>query len=208
MLDPSRHWPALLADVPELRERLLTAYDAPHRGYHDRRHLAEVLTHIEEIGAAEQRPSDDAVVLAAWFHDAVYEGARDDEERSALLARDELTAAGAPGALVDEVVRLVLLTASHHPQEDDTAGQVLCDADLAILAAGPERYRDYLAGVRHEYAALTEKEFRTGRAAVLRDLLEGPTLFHTDYGIQHWQDAAVHNIEQELQTRSVGDPDA
>ncbi len=67
------------------------------------------------------------------------------------------------------------LTATHRPADDDHAGQVLCDADLGILAADPARYASYTAGVRREYAHVPDADFAAGRAAVLRDLLAKPT---------------------------------
>jgi predicted metal-dependent HD superfamily phosphohydrolase len=75
---------------------------------------------------------------------------------------------------------------------------VLCDADLAILAADEERYASYVAGVRHEYAAVPDEAFRRGRAQVLRSLLEAPSLFATSYGRQHWEDTARANLTKEL----------
>ncbi len=205
MTGPERFWPALLADRIPMRERLLAAYD-DNRGYHDVRHLEEVLEHATTIMDADYPPTPGesevdrtAVLLAAWFHDAVYEPVSGDgEERSAALAERELATAGAPGRLVDEVARLVRLTAHHRPAADDLAGQVLCDADLAILAAGTERYAEYVAGVRTEYAHVSEADFRTGRAAVLRDLLAKPRLFHTAHARTRWEAAARTNVEAEI----------
>jgi predicted metal-dependent HD superfamily phosphohydrolase len=198
MTDLQRHWPAALGAHSALRDRLLAAYDEPHRGYHDRRHLAEVLAHVEELAADAPEVDRDTVLLAAWFHDAVYDGSRDDEERSAVLAGDELRAAGVASDVVAEVARLVRLTADHRPAPGDVAGEVLCDADLAILAAGPDRYDEYVADVRSEYAHLDDTTFRAGRAAVLRALLEKPTLFHTDIGRRSWEQVARGNVEREL----------
>ncbi len=197
--DPRGHWP--LAEHAAMRDRLLEAYAAPARGYHDVRHLTEVLDRVLELRAAGAGagPDLDAVLLAAWFHDAVYEGGGDDEQRSADLARDELTAAGLAPALVDEVARLVLTTARHRPADDDSAGQLLCDADLAILAAPPTRYREYVSGVRREHAAVPEADFRHGRAAVLRDLLAKPWLFHTAHARAHWEQPARANVRRELE---------
>ena len=200
-------WPLGEATV-DLRDRLLAAYDDPVRGYHDRRHLAEVVAHVAELRGELPRPDIEtmqwppphmhAVLLAAWFHDAVYTEARDDEERSAALAEQELTAVGCAEALIAEVARLVRLTVTHRPDPGDARGAVLCDADLAILAAPPERYAEYVAGVRREYAHLDDGTFRAGRAAVLRELAAGDSLFHTATGRELWEDAARANIADEL----------
>ena len=195
MTDPRSHWP--LAGYDELRDRLLDAYSSPDRGYHDGRHLEEVLGRLDELLAVEGARVDRvALLLAAWFHDAVYDGDADDEERSAELAADAL--AGFDTALAAEVARLVRTTAAHRPEEDDLAGQLLCDADLAILASDAERYADYAAGVRREYAAVSDPEFRKGRAAVLRGLLGKPTLFHSEHARSAWEERARANVAREL----------
>ena len=189
-------WP--LTDAHDVRDALLAAYADPARGYHDTRHLAEVLDRIDELAAAGATFDRLPVVLAAWFHDGVYDGQPDDEERSAQWAESALAAAGLDHALGAEVARLVRLTATHRPADDDRSGCVLSDADLAILAAPAARYVEYTASVRREYASVPDDLFAEGRAAVLRDLLGKPHLFHTAHAREHWEDRARANINREL----------
>jgi predicted metal-dependent HD superfamily phosphohydrolase len=189
-------WP--VTDGADVRDALLAAYSSTDRGYHDRRHLAEVLDRLDELGAVGGVDAvGPAVRVAAWFHDGVYDGAADDEERSAAWAERALPGLVDAGT-VAEVARLVRLTATHRPAPGDLAGGALCDADLAILAAGPERYAEYVAGVRRDYAHVPDEAFRAGRAAVLRELLAQPTLFHTPYALDRWEDAARSNLVSEL----------
>ena len=188
-------WP--LTDAPELRDALHAAYADPARGYHDARHLAEVLARLDELAAAGTSYDRTAVLLAAWFHDAVYDGERDAEERSAAWAEEAL-----PGlvddATVTEVARLVRLTESHRPDDGDVNGCALSDADLGILAAPEERYDDYAAAVRTEYAHLSDEVFTAGRAEVLRELMAKPRLFHTAYALAQWEEPARRNVAREL----------
>ena len=186
-----RWWPG--GHDTAVRDRLLAAYAEPHRGYHDLRHLEEVLRHVEEL-LEPGEPVREAVVLAAWFHDAVYAGRGDDEERSARRAEEAVE----DPALRAEVARLVRLTTTHRPGPGDRAGQVLCDADLAILAAGPDRYAEYVAGVRSEHAHVDDAAFAAGRATVLEDLLAKPTLFHTEAARRRWEAAARANAQREI----------
>jgi len=191
-------WP-LGDSLAEVRDELRTAY-ATTRGYHDIRHLAEVLDRVDELAAAGETFDALAVRLAAWFHDAVYDGRPGAEERSAQWAVDALR--GRPEAV--EVARLVRLTEHHRPQPDDANGCVLSDADLAILAAEPERYAEYVADVRREYAHVPDDLFAAGRAAVLRDLLAKPSLFHTAHARGQWEARARANVERELAALSAG----
>ncbi|WP_043642076.1 HD domain-containing protein [Nocardioides alkalitolerans] len=192
---PAPPWP--LPARTDLRDRLLLAYGTG-RDYHDVLHLTEVLSRLAELGHGD----DVEVVLAAWYHDAVYDGRPEPEERSADLASTELAGTGVD---VDEVARLVRLTEHHDPAPDDTRGAALCDADLAILAAAPERYADYTAGVRREYAAFPDEAFRAGRLAVLRDLAGREHLFRTAAARVRWDAPARRNLEAEIAALSASD---
>ena len=179
-------WP--LVTHLDVRDQLVAAWGDPARGYHDRRHLTEVLDRLAELGC-----DDVTVLLAAWFHDAVHEGAADDEERSAAWAERAL-----PSDVAAEVGRLVRVTERHRPGADDLRGQLLSDADLAILAAPPARYAEYVRDVRQEYAAVPDADFARGRSTVLRDLLGKDTLFHTESARELWEDRARANVGAEL----------
>ncbi|HEV2798722.1 MAG TPA: hypothetical protein VGV65_13995 [Nocardioides sp.] len=183
-------WP--LDDHADLRDELLAAWDRD--GYHDLLHLTEVLDRLELLAGAGATFDATAVALAAWFHDAVYDGAADDEERSAQWAERAL-----PSAYAEEVARLVRMTAHHRPADDDPAGCALSDADLAILAAARERYDAYVAGVRADFAHVADGDFRAGRSSVLADLVEKPYLFHTPQGRDLWEEPARANLARELE---------
>ena len=193
--DPRPWWP--LTEADDLREQLVAAYASPQRGYHDLRHLVEVLTRLDELGEHGGVVRHLPVVLAAWFHDAVYDGERDAEERSAAWAEDALAGLVEPD-VVEEVARLVRLTETHRPEPDDVSGCLLSDADLAILAAPRERYDEYVASVRSEFAHLDDATFAEGRALVLLGLAEKPSLFHTPYAREHWEETARANLDAEL----------
>ncbi len=188
-------WP--LSGAEALRDELLAAYADPSRGHHGTRHLAEVLARLDELAAAGTSYDRTPVLLAAWFHDAVYDGERDAEERSATWAEDALPTHTDP-ATVAEVARLVRLTERHRPEPADANGCALSDADLSILAAPRERYDEYVAAVRSEYAHLTDDVFAAGRAEVLRALTAAPELFRTAHGRTRWEEPARVNVAREL----------
>jgi predicted metal-dependent HD superfamily phosphohydrolase len=192
-------WAALAGDSPTSRTEwaaVVEAWSQPHRRYHGLAHLAAVLGVVGELAHAAADP--DAVRLAAWYHDVVYDPTRDDNEQvSADRAR-----AGLRGlveeARVEEVVRLVLLTATHDPAPGDADGAVLCDADLAVLAGPPEAYARYASAVREEYAHLPDEVFLPGRAAVLEHLLALPALYRVPDVAAEWEPRARANLTAEL----------
>ncbi|MFE0579306.1 hypothetical protein [Streptomyces sp. NPDC058874] len=194
--------PADLDPTP-YADRLLSAWAEPQRRYHTTAHLAAVLAHIDIL--APHAADLAAVRLAAWFHDAVYRPDRsENEERSAALAERALPELGIDAARTAEVARLVRLTVTHDPAPGDTDGEVLCDADLAVLAGSPQAYAAYAAAVRHEYGFVPDDAFRTGRADVLRQLLDLPRLFRTPHGAAHWEAPARANLAAELAALTAG----
>ena len=189
-------WLRRFVDLGGIGEVVLAAYGEDSRIYHDVRHLYDVVTVVDLLGGESLDP--DAVELAAWFHDVVYDVRRTDNEASSADQAARLLAPHLEPERVDEVVRLVLLTRDHQVTARDANGAVLCDADLAVLARSPERYDEYAARVRLEYAHVDDDAFRAGRAEVLRSLLALPSLFATAYGRQHWESPARANLHREL----------
>ncbi|MFE4636585.1 hypothetical protein ACFRJ1_24845 [Streptomyces sp. NPDC056773] len=197
-------------DPAPYADRLLAAWAEPQRRYHTTAHLADVLARIDVLGTSTREGSDPAtadlatadlaaVELAAWFHDAVYRPDRsENEERSAALAERALPELGIDDARTAEVARLVRLTVTHDPAPGDANGELLCDADLGVLAGTPQEYAAYAAAVRAEYGFVPDEAFRDGRAAVLRQLLGLPRLFRTAYGAAHWEAPARANLAAEL----------
>jgi predicted metal-dependent HD superfamily phosphohydrolase len=174
---------------------LLSRWAEPHRQYHTVEHLATVLSIVERLGG------DDAVALAAWYHDAVYDpraAPGGNEEASAELAARQLPELGVPPDAVAEVCRLVRLTAGHTADPGDRNAAVLCDADLAILATDEPAYDAYAAAIRREYAHVPDDAFRLGRAAVLRHLLALPQLYRHPETPADWENRARANLAREL----------
>jgi predicted metal-dependent HD superfamily phosphohydrolase len=191
-------------EIEKIGEALLDRWSEPGRHFHNVRHLTDVLARVDEL--AEETHEPDLVRLAAWYHGAVFDAADrasyahrggEDERASAVLARQELSALGVPEAHVDRVVGLVMALARHTPAPDDFDCAVLCDADLAVLAAEPQRYQAFLAEVRAEYAHLPVEEFVRARIAILHKLINRRSLFVSPLGVA-WEEAARQNVAGEL----------
>ena len=198
--------------VAELGERLLQAWEQPHRAYHHSGHLSQMLTDLDRLYAHRTQGSTPLpLVLAAWFHDAVYEGAPgEDERRSEQLAGASLEPLVVAGLLSEEELQLVRLlvraTAAHELPESTElpAGynpadiEFFLDADMAILAAEPARYRRYLRGVRSEYSHFDDEAFRTGRTTFLRSILGRERIFLSEQALKLWEEPARANLQAEL----------
>ncbi len=192
-------WSALAGDSATSRTEwaaVVGNWSEPHRRYHDLAHLAAVLGLVGRL--AEHATDPDAVRLAAWYHDVSYDPERTDNEQvSADRARVGLRGL-VPDERIDEVERLVLLTATHDAEPGDANGAVLCDADLAVLASPPEAYAAYASAVRAEYGHLSDDVFTAGRIAVLERLLALPQLYRLPAVADEWTTRARANMTAEL----------
>lgn len=181
-----------------VRDELIARYSEPHRRYHTMAHVDDCRAQVaacRDVTGDQRRLLDAAI----WFHDAIYDPTRNDNEaQSALMAAERLGAAGAPQHFIDEVVRLILLTAGHSVQPDDFLGARLVSIDLSILGTAPEKYDAYAAAIRHEYAHVPEPLFRAGRAAVLGRFLESPQLFADPVWVERYEASARANIRREI----------
>ena len=209
-----RAWDSLLPGHTALGEDLLERYEQPHRKYHTSVHLSEMLTALKTLYKRHHTATPRAVLLAAWFHDAVYEAnPGEDEAASADLARTTLTPLASTGSLtnreVTAIAHLIELTASHQLAdgiEEYTSGALtradaafFLDADLAILAADSPRYTRYVAGVRAEYAHYASDAFTRGRAAILQGFLNRTAIYASDTAHLLWDAPARLNLRTELE---------
>ena len=202
----------LTARVAQLGESLLQAWEQPHRAYHHSGHLSQMLSDLDHLYTHRAQGSTPlALILAAWFHDAVYEGAPgEDERRSEQLASTSLEPLVTAGLLTEQELQMVSLlvraTATHELPEsaDLPAGyeptdiQLFLDADMAILAADSVRYRRYLRGVRSEYSHFDDEAFRTGRTTFLRSILGRERIFLSEEAFKLWEEPARANLRAEL----------
>lgn len=178
---------------------LVARHDEPDRHHHDFDHASDVVDAV--LGLHSQGDDWASPVLAAWFHDVVYDPTASrgtNEGASAVVAHDALSSLGVTLTSLGAIVRLISLTASHDPSPNDRSGAVLCDADLSVLGGDDDRYDRYVVAVRAEYAHVPDDAWSEGRRRVLRSFLDRSRIFHTDAGRERWEAAARTNISREL----------
>jgi predicted metal-dependent HD superfamily phosphohydrolase len=166
-------------------------YAEPTRFYHTLDHIADMLETIESIGS--QAHALNAVKLATWLHDVIYDSrASDNEERSADFAAQMCQKLGI--AAGHAVASLIMKTKTHDAAYDMDA-KVLLDADLAVLGSSPPIYRKYADNIRLEYAWVPQSEYQTGRRQILSKFLTRPRIY---YYLTHLEEPARRNIAAEI----------
>lgn len=187
--------------MPQTWERVVPylifdRYQEIQRRYHTLQHINEMFNLYDMHFTKSPYLSVDghtALYFAIWYHDAVYEPLRsDNEERSAVLALRELGDRGFEPHIPEAVARLVRSTATHAATSIDE--RMLSDLDLAILGANHERYKEYVGQVREEFHEVTDVQWVQGRAAVVDGFLKR-RIFHY---LTHLEQQAKNNLGWEL----------
>lgn len=214
-----RIWAELNLSAPHgLHEQLLQAYSEPHRAYHTLQHLQECLNLFDEVRDLARHPAE--IELALWFHDAVYQPRRSDNEalsaqwalRAVAQAQSQARGMGAspdtpvgmaaPLARVDEAglsrIEGLILATRHDAQPTEPDSQLLVDIDLAILGAKPQRFDEYDAQVRQEYRWVPALLYHFRRKAVLRGFLDRQPLYATAALRDRLEDQAHANLKRRL----------
>lgn len=193
-----RAWRGVRAsgDGAAVFKSLLDRYSEPHRKYHTIQHLSECLAAFEQVSHLAPNPAE--VEMAIWFHDAVYDVKRsDNEERSAQWAESELKAAGVPTEVAARVSSLVLVT-KHTAVPVSLDEQVLVDIDLGILGAGEARFSEYERQIRDEYAFVPGFLFRRKRRAILQSFLQRHRIYSTQHFFATHEEAARRNLQRAM----------
>ncbi|HEY4514613.1 MAG TPA: N-methyl-D-aspartate receptor NMDAR2C subunit [Candidatus Paceibacterota bacterium] len=183
-------------EVNTVYKNLALRYSEPHRAYHTLEHIGHCLDEFEQIRHLATNP--DAVELALWYHDAIYDTkAKDSEERSAVLALEMARDASLPDNFGQSVANLILAT-KHSDSPTDPDAQLLVDIDLSILGRSEKKFDEYELQVRREYEWVPKNAFVTGRSAILKSFLDRPTIYSTQFFRNKYEAQARRNITRSL----------
>ena len=181
----------------DLHDQVLARYREPQRQYHTVQHLDECFERWPEIRAHAAHPAE--VELALWFHDAIYDTHRaDNEALSAVMARDAALSLGIAADSAQRISDLILCT-RHAAEPEDPDAEALIDVDLSILGAASARFDEYESQVRREYAWVAEETFRKRRAEVLEQFLSRSWVYSTPTFRKRYEPAARANLQRSLE---------
>jgi predicted metal-dependent HD superfamily phosphohydrolase len=186
--------PAILADLQH-------RHAEPHRAWHNWSRISAMLGMAEEVShALADRP---AFILAVMFHTAIFDrGVPDCAAQSIALLQRHLGRAMPPHMLARAEALIQAVLRQEPPDTDDPGlradAALLLDLDNAPLGESAERYADYEAAIRREFAHLPEERYRMGRIAALQMLLWRSRLYLTDRFFLDREKRARRNIEAML----------
>ena len=177
-------------------EQLLERYAEPWRAYHTVQHVRDCLRLLDGARRLSQRPTE--VELALWFHDAVYDTHRaDNEELSARWAHQHSLDQNLPENVAVRVHDLILATRHDTPLLNSEAA-LLTDIDLVILGQSVAEFDLYEAQIRREYSWVPEMAFCEGRAKILEGFLQRDSIYRTAHFRDRHERQARLNLERSL----------
>jgi predicted metal-dependent HD superfamily phosphohydrolase len=192
-------WKNLYAHIvsQDVFEELLKAYSASERFYHNLAHIEDCLSVFDQTKSLAVHAEE--VELAIWFHDAVYDTRRNDnEQKSAEWAKSVIHQAGVGPAVAERVVHSILAT-HHDRQVINTDAQLMADVDLSILGSETKAFWQYEENIRKEYSWVPESIFRQKRTEVLQGFLDRPYIYYHEMYRERFEEKARVNIEQAIE---------
>ena len=183
------------SDRATVWEALYQRYTEDHRCYHTLEHVAHCLLEFDR--AAGRIGENDAVELAIWFHDIIYEpDCKDNEAASAdffrTVARPVMDA-----NLVELVCQLILATV-HADEPLCGAPAYIVDIDLSSFGLPWDDFLRDSNNLRREGSAIPDAEFYRNKAGFLNALLQRRYIFNTEFFREAHERKARQNIERYL----------
>ncbi len=175
-------------------QQLVAAYGEPQRVYHTLEHIGHCLSMLDSAHSLLE--CADAVELAIWFHDVVYQpGSRDNEQLSAdqFMAHTE-------GVFDDTLREMVYqhIMATLHCGSAVNVGDAAFMVDIDLSSFGllwPDFLRDS-TNVRKEMTHMSDAEFYPKQTAFQRLLLDQPRFFQSDYFYEKYEVQARKNLAE------------
>ena len=175
--------------------RLRRAWGGSERRYHGLEHLADCLRELDR--ATPEAGVADPVELALWYHDAVYEPRRgDNEERSAELLISHAVDLAIPQPTATRAAELVRATkhTGPGPAARHAAFDLVHDVDMSILGSDVLRFMDYEYAVEEEYASMPALAYELGRGRFLASLLAAPSIYRSSGFRERYEERARSQI--------------
>ena len=184
------------ADADDVYDEVRDYYSEPGRYYHTPKHIEHCLGQFDL--AAGEMDNADAVEMAIWFHDLVYDThAQDNELQSARhfveSANDSMEA-----EFKAMVYDLIMTTAP--PRMPKTTDQeFMLDIDLSSFGLPWDDFVRDSTAVRRESKQLSDAEFFPGQRAFLESLVNRQHFYFTEFFRSRIERAARSNITRHLE---------
>lgn len=184
------------SDSHKILDEIIERYTESHRSYHNLSHIYSMLMMAEEYYDFIGNPI--LFELSIWFHDLIYDPSRNDNEEKSAERALELLSPFLADSFLENLKKMILSTIEHSPILKDHDNELFLDLDMSVLAAETKIYEEYTSAIRKEFNIFSDEIYQTGRISVLEKLIEGDSLFLTQFFKDNFEKQAIGNIKNEI----------
>ncbi len=179
---------------------LETRYAESQRRYHTMAHIQHCLSQVDKL--PQDYPDRNAVEIAIWFHDVIYQLGDSDNETNSTRWFVEQAQNDLSPDFIEQVCRLILATRHRFPVErlDE---QYVVDIDLSGFGLPWNEFVRDSESVRAEMTNQTDEDFLTAHRAFLSMLLSRESIYFTPLFRDLYESQARNNIQTRL--KAIGD---
>lgn len=188
------------ADADDVYDEVYAYYSESGRHYHTPKHIEHCLTQFDL--ATDGMDDVDAVEMAIWFHDLIFDVSADDNELKSAQRFVELANDSMAPEFKAKVFDLIMATAP--PRQPKTSDQgFMLDIDLSSFGLPWDEFVRDSTAVREESPQLSDAEFFPGQRAFLESLVNRSHFYFTDFFRSRIEETARSNIRRHL--KMLGD---
>jgi predicted metal-dependent HD superfamily phosphohydrolase len=175
-----------------IHQRLVNGYNEPLRRYHTLAHIDHCLSMFDQCKSLATNP--DALEIAVWFHDVIFEPGKSDNEALSAELYEELS----EGVHADEfralVGRLIMATLHNERSLDDSDAGYMVDIYLSSFGLPWEDFLRDSRRLREESVQLDDAEYHRKQGEFRSCLLARPHFYQTDFFRQRYEQQARDNL--------------
>ena len=184
-------------DSTAIHRQLVTGYGEPQRHYHTLAHIAHCLTQFDLCKSLARNP--DALELAVWFHDVIFEPGRSDNEAQSARLYQDLSAGIHDKETRQPVDRLIMATLHDGSSLGDADASYMVDIDLSSFGLDWDAFLLDSQNLREENPHLSDTEYYRKLHIFHSSLLARPRFFLSDFFFQRYEQQARTNVSRYLE---------
>lgn len=178
----------------DIHQLLIDAYAEPQRRYHTLEHIEHCLAMFEDCRSLVHNP--DALELAVWFHDAIFEPGNPANEALSAELYLRLSEQVHPEPMRALIARMIMATLHDGSSLEDADSVYMVDIDLSSFGLSYEDFLRDSQNLRDENPTVTDEEYFHRKKAFQEQLLARPRFFLSDYFYQRYEQQARKNLSR------------
>ena len=183
-------------DSASIHRRLLDGYRETQRHYHTLEHIEHCLNMFDQCKSLASNP--DALELAVWFHDVIFEPGRHDNEAQSAALYQQFSDGAHDTATRSLVDRLIMATLHDGNLLQDNDAQYMVDIDLSSFGLSWEDFVHDSDNLRRENPHLGDCEYFHNQSRFQNALLQRERFFQSDFFSQRFEKQARDNVSRYL----------